>query len=279
MFPIRVCVHYSCRFSHTHSHHSSRSKQVSRGEGGWSLLAGVRCWWWRRCGPPSPFGGWTLVLQKSAAKPYSFPSGAANQTILSGSASQPSQRAMAKALCWASHFLPFSALTPSPCRPQTPDLGVREQASDTMVSLDGALASAGWEARVQLRSHACVLLKKKRKISFLIPHPTSFGVDPKFGQKRAWEPRGYPQACPGDARFPGVIHLDEEVLGISHVLHRVVFMVLDHQVIWGGGIGERVQPLNAPRSAPGSPIVQVAQVCVRQPSLRRNPRTRTLPSA
>ena len=56
----------------------------------------------------------TQVLQKSAATHYSSPSDAANPTILQRSVSQPSQRAMAKAMHWASHFLPFSAFSPYP---------------------------------------------------------------------------------------------------------------------------------------------------------------------
>ena len=65
--------------------------------------------------------------------------------------------------------------------------------------------------------------KKEGKFHFSSSTPPSSGVGRKIWPKRARELRGYPQGCPGDARFPGVIHLVEEVLGIIHVLHRVVF--------------------------------------------------------
>ena len=50
--------------------------------------------------------------------------------------------------------------------------------------------------------------------------------------KTGFGTQGLPQGCPGDAQYPGVIHLVEEVLWIVHVLHRGVFMVLANQVVW-----------------------------------------------
>ena len=75
----------------------------------------------------------------------------------------------------------------------------------------------------------------QRKGKNFISHraPPSSGVGCKMWPKRACEPRGYPQGCPGDAWFPGVIDLVEEVLGIIHVLHRVVFMVFANQEVLG----------------------------------------------
>ena len=103
---------------------------------------------------------------------------------------------------------------------------------------------------VQLRSRA-FMAPKKRKFHFSSPTPF-FWLALKIWQKSAWGPRSYPQGCPDGAWFPGVIHPAEELLGIIHVLHWVVIMVLTSQVVWGEGMGERVQPLIALTSVPGS---------------------------
>ena len=88
---------------------------------------------------------------------------------------------------------------------------------------------------------------KKRKFLISHPPPASSGVGRKIWPKRVREPRTYPQGCPGDARFPVVFHLVEEVLGIIHVLHRVVFMVFANQEVWVEGIGEEVWKASSPR--------------------------------
>ena len=89
--------------------------------------------------------------------------------------------------------------------------------------------------------------KKKGKLLFLIVHPPLPALAVKFAEKRACKPSSYPQGCPGDARFPGVIHLFEEVLGIIHLLHPVVFMLCAHQEVWVRGIGEEVLKTGSPR--------------------------------
>ena len=107
---------------------------------------------------------------------------------------------------------------------------------------------------------------RKKKIFISHPPPPSSGVGCKVWPKQAWEPRGYPQGCPGDACFPGVIHFVEEVLGIIHVLHPVVFMVSANQEVWVGVIGEEVWKTSSPR------------YCEHGLSLNCTWRTRTRPS-